>query len=344
MIFFDVTKTAGAKHRSGLTRVSGRLLAEFGSSAKAVQWRKCFAASGTREAIKFSERDWVLTAELFSEPERPGFWQFLRQKPCRLAAIFHDAIPIKWPDITWPQSVARHPEYMKMLGFFDVVWAVSETSKAELLDWWRWIGLEVFPPVEVLPLGADFRQEARSTGTSQNHPALLCVGILEPRKNQSFLLDACAALWSEGLKFDLHLVGRMNPHFAGPILDKIKNLKKRFDGLHYHGPVDDEKLDLIYRNSRAAVFPSLAEGCGLPVIESLWKGLPCIASDLPTIRENASAGGCFLLPVNDQKAWEKGLKNVLTDVDFVRRLSVEAQARPLPTWAEAASILKAELL
>src|SRR3954464_8696487 len=155
MIFFDVTKAATAKHRSGLVRVGTKLAQYFGLAAAGVVWPEW------DRAVK--RGDWFLTAELFSEAERPGLTAFLNARSCRFAAIFHDAIPLKYPHITWPQSVARHPGYVKLLSRFDRVWAVSETSRRDLIEFWRWQGVEKMPPVNVLALGADFNAQPRVT-------------------------------------------------------------------------------------------------------------------------------------------------------------------------------------
>src|ERR1051326_2851569 len=100
MIFLDVTKAASSRHRSGLVRVGGRLAENFGLAAHQIVWPKW------DRAVK--RGDWFLTPELVAENERPGFSAFLEERPCRFAAIFHDAIPLKHPHITWPHSVARH--------------------------------------------------------------------------------------------------------------------------------------------------------------------------------------------------------------------------------------------
>ena len=131
MIYFDVTKMGAAKHRSGLMRVSGRLRDELGARVQDVVWRERAwqRADGNGQArVGLKPEDWVLTAELFCEAERPGLWEFLRAKPCRVAATFNDAIPISHPHITWPQSVSRHPEYMKMLAAFDRVAAAEQAG------------------------------------------------------------------------------------------------------------------------------------------------------------------------------------------------------------------------
>jgi glycosyltransferase involved in cell wall biosynthesis len=337
MIFFDTTRTGAAGHRSGLTRVSARLRDELGARAAAVTWNET--------ATRARPGDWFLTTELFSEEERPGFTAFLAARPCRLAAVFHDAIPLKHPHITWPQSVARHPGYMKLLAQFDRVWAVSAASRAELLGYWRWAGVEQPPPVEVLALGADFNRQPRITSRPTPHASrLLSVGILEPRKNQALLLEACADLWAAGLAFELHLVGRVNPHFGRPLVARLRDLQRTHRAvLHFHEAADDATLAQLYATARAAVFPTIAEGCGLPLLEALWQGVPCVCSDLPVLRENADAGGCLPVATGDRAAWRDVLRRIVTDDTLVARLTAEATARPLPTWRAAADTLAAAL-
>jgi glycosyltransferase involved in cell wall biosynthesis len=346
MIHFDITKAGGSRHRSGLTRMSERLRAELGGAA---------AAGGWKEAQRRAKAgDWFVTAEQFSAAERPGFEEFLRARPCRMAAIFADAIPLKFPEITWPQSVARHPHYMKLLADFDRVWAISAASRDELLGYWQWLGLERTPPVEVLPLGADFDGTPRVTAPrgraakchlldDSGAAALLTVGIVEPRKNQTLLLDVCEALWEERLRFELHVVGRVNPHFGKPVAARMKAMRRRFPGLRFHEAARDAELAALYAGARAAVCPTIAEGCGLPLLEALWHGVPCVCSDLPVLRENADGGGCVPVKVNDAAAWKEALRRVLTDDAWHARLAAEARTRALPTWAEAAERLRTGL-
>ncbi len=339
MIYFDVTKAGASGHRSGLMRVSARMAEGLGAAATEVRW------PGWNRQVR--PDDWFFTGELFSDEERPGFSDFLVAHPCRLAAIFHDAIPLKHPHITWPRSVARHPGYMKSLARFDRVWAVSEASRAELIGFWRWQGVEKMPPVEVLALGADFNAAPRVTINSPppaGDPQLLCVGIVEPRKNQAFLLDVCEALWTAGQRFELHVVGRVNPHFGRPIAARIASLAKKFPGLHFHEAASDTAVAQLYATARATVFPTLTEGCGLPLLESLWMGVPCVCSDLPVLRENADGGGCVPVALNDRAAWGDALRRILTDDAFHARLAQESMTRSLPTWSAAAEAIRQGLV
>ena len=346
MIYFDVTNAGRSGHRSGLQRVSTRLRAALGPAATEVIWDEGLREFRKRDRVSFSPGDWLLTSEVFSEDERPGLGELIRSGRARTAAIFHDAIPLKFPHITWPQSVARHPGYLKLLAAFDRVWAVSEVSRTELTGFWQWQGLERTPPVSVLALGADFNGAARMTSRAPPPPVprLLCVGILEPRKNQLLLLDVCEELWGEGLRFELQLVGRVNPHFGRPIVARIESLRKRFAHLRHDETAGDDALVQLYASARASVFPTLAEGCGLPLLESLWQGVPCVCSDLPVLRENAGGGGCLEVAVNDRAAWKDALRRLLTDEALHARLAGEAVSRALPTWSAAAATLRAALI
>lgn len=343
MIYFDVTKMHAARQKSGLTRVSSRLLAEMRDAVVPVAWRK-----GRFETVEAKERvvifhasDWLLTVELFSGAERPGFREFIARPPCRLAAVFPDAIPLTHPHITWPHSVQRHPDYMKLLAGFDRVWGISRAVERDLKGFWTWQGVAVRAQTGAVELGSDFDGSPRASVAAPvpARGSFLCVGIIEPRKNQMFLLDAAEALWRAGADFDLHIVGRVNPHFGEPIVKRIKALAKRERRMHLHLAANDAKLRELYANASAVAFPTIAEGCGLPVIEALWRGVPCVCSDLPVLRENADHGGCVVAKTNDLGDWTAKLGALLSDASLQRRLRAEAVSRPLPTWKQTAEAL-----
>ena len=330
MIYYDVTKSAKSRHASGLMRVNRRLATELDAKITPVVWGKWDPAEARPD-------DWYFTTEVFDIEKRPGFDAFLRNPSCRLAALFPDAIPLQHPRITWPHSVARHPRYMHALSRFDHVFAISAAVKNDLAGFWKWQGNRTDTKISVLPLGADFDGSARRPSPdSVLGPKLVCVGIVEPRKNQSFLLDVAERLWAEGLSFELDIVGRVNPHFGAPIAERMRNLAQSNPQLRFHEAASDQKFSELLESARAVVFPTIAEGCGLPVLESLWRGLPCVCSDLPVLRENTNEGGCVSLPINDLAAWREGLKQVLLDDVHWKQLTQTAAARSLPTWKQSA--------
>jgi glycosyltransferase involved in cell wall biosynthesis len=367
MIYFDVTNAHRSRHKSGLLRVSARLLSELGAKATPVVWRhrqwfkaadipkggawRLWLKPGLRPLpVQFGVADWLFTPEVFAPDERPGFAESFVRKEVRKAVLFHDAIPLKFPHITWPRSVARHAPYMGMLAEFDHVFAVSQASAEEIGGFWRWQGRlnlpKAPPPVTVLPLGADFNGQSRRIRTrseARPPPVVLCTGILEPRKNQVFLIEVCEALWSTALLFELHFVGRVNPHFGRPVLAAIQAARRRGRPIHHHHGLDDDGLSALYARTRVTAFPTMAEGCGLPLLESLWQGVPCLCSDLPVLRENADCGGCVSLPLDQPESWQETLRSLLTTDMAWGRLAQQAGTRPLPTWHATQEALRSAL-
>jgi glycosyltransferase involved in cell wall biosynthesis len=353
MIYYDVTKMRDPRQKSGLARVSGRLRQELADQASLVVWKngEFIAATDRAERIVFQPDDWLLTVELFGEEERPGFAAWLARRECRRAAVFHDAIPVRWPHITWPQSVRRHPGYMKMLAEFECVLAVSEASRRDLEGFWRWQDAKPQGRTGVIALGADFDGSAwvnpgveSRPGGDRARPSVLCVGILEPRKNQVLLLEVCEGLWAAGLDFDLHFVGRVNPHFGKPVEKKIRRAAKKEHRLYFHEAASDAILARLYATTQVAAFPTLAEGCGLPVLEALWHGVPCLCSDLPALRENADDGGCVIARVNDTGDWSAQLRLLLTNPVLRNQLAEAARLRELPRWSDTARALRVALV
>lgn len=60
-------------------------------------------------------------------------------------AVFHDAIALKFPELTPAKTVARFPSYLRELLAFDGIAANSEDSRATLLSYWDWLGIPHHP-------------------------------------------------------------------------------------------------------------------------------------------------------------------------------------------------------
>lgn len=345
MLFFDVTKVAGHSHRSGIVRVSQQLRHELARTARQgvteVAWSNrlgTFVGATTGVAVVPLHSDWLLTPELFSENERPGLTEWLLRRPCRTAALYHDSIPLQYPEFTWPHSVSRHPHYLKMLSFFDLVIAVSNASAREVWSYWDWLGVRT-PEVVSVVLGADGANRQRNLSPDPRHAerrAVAMIGIVEPRKNQGAVLDAAEALWAENLGFSLVFAGRVNPHFGRPIAARIRALQRAGLPVRHATDLDDRGIAALLASARFTVLPSFAEGCGLPVLESLWAGVPAVCAAIPALVEIAAAGGCRLVPPGDTNALTQAMRELLIDDGLITRLAAEACASKLTTWADTA--------
>ena len=348
-IYWDATKTGNPRYpASGMKQVANRLFAELEATCwdiRQVYWHKRaqhFFDSKTKMPIL--EEAPLITPEIFSESGRQGILDWLKQYKGHKIAIFYDAIPLRFPEITWPQSVARHPEYMKMLGtHFDQVLSISEASQEELHNYWNWLELKNRPITQPLQLGADLHFQLRYTNLDKEVKPpwqLIMVGILEPRKNHLLAIEACEKLHAEGIHLHLHIAGRLNPHFGDPIHERIMDAQRKGLPITWHKSPEKNFVLKLYRTSHLCLFPSMAEGCGLPVLESLWMGTPVLAANIPSVLENANYGGVQLFEGNQGNDFENKLRNLLKVPSSLQTLTQQAQQAKLPVWRNTARQLR----
>jgi glycosyltransferase involved in cell wall biosynthesis len=254
-------------------------------------------------------------------------------------ALFHDALALQFPEFTPRSTVARFPGYLRELLAFDGVAAVSEASRDSLVDYWRWLGVARTPPVVALSLGIDPPPGGAAETPPGGVPVVLCVGSIEGRKNHAALLDACESLWSRGVRFELHLVGMANTETGAPALERLGRLQAAGRPLRHDGPVDDAALEAAYRGCAFTVYPSLAEGFGLPVAESLARGKPCICRTSGALGEIARGGGCEGLGAADPPDIAAAIARLLQSPSDRAALADAARGRTFKTWATYASEL-----
>lgn len=340
-ILYDVTKASRQRQKSGIARVSSCLRRELkallGDSLVEVVWdekNKAFRRREKSTDLQLDANDVLLTCELFCEYERRGIERFLQESPCLSYAIFHDAIPLQHPEFTWPHSVQRHPSYMKMLALFSGVFAVSSHSAILLEEYWEWLDLKKTPSVRSIQLGADgvFKEPSNPKRENNDRIQLLTLAILEKRKGQDLAFEAAKKIWDEGMDFDYHFVGRTNPYFGKEIERSLRKSAKCGYAVQLHGQLKDEELRDLFAKTDLVVLSSLAEGCGLPVLEALWKGVPTLSSSLHSVRENARFGGCQLFETGDFGALTSGLRELISDREKLRNLTNSIQTDTLPRW------------
>jgi glycosyltransferase involved in cell wall biosynthesis len=195
------------------------------------------------------------------------------------------------------------------------------------------------PELVAIPLGSD-AVSPPPIRANEGVPIVLCVGTLEGRKNHVALLEACAELWRRGSVFELHLIGAAHAQTGAVARDRVRQLQAEGRPLRYDGPVDDAALAAAYAACSFTVYPSLLEGFGLPVLESLAHARPCICSAhgalgesaRGALGESARGGGCIALERVDAPSLRDAIARLLVSPAERVRLAAEASARPHRTW------------
>ena len=140
---------------------------------------------------------------------------------------------------------------------------------------------------------------------------LLTVGRLEPRKNHIGLLRAYRTL--KGPRPKLVIVGQRDFGYSGVYeFIRANNLEEDVLILEH---VTDKVLPAIYNNALAFVFPSWAEGFGLPVLEAMASGIPVITSDSTALAEIAG-GAAILVEPGDSDSMARAMECVIASSEM----------------------------
>jgi glycosyltransferase involved in cell wall biosynthesis len=319
--------------------VSGQRGAQWPLSARV----RSFARRGLgRVPARLPENTGLLVPEVFSPEVARALPALFAQVHGPRVAVFHDAIALRFPELTPSKTVARFPPYLLELLAFDGIAAVSADSRDALFEYWKWLGVARHPSVRAIPLGVEFRPPNPADTTSPPaHPVVLAVGSIEGRKNHAALLEACELLWSRGAQFSLHLIGLAHPETGAAAVARMRALQAEGRPLRYDGPVSDEAVDAAFAACTFSIYPSLAEGFGLPVMESLAHGKPCLCSAHGALGESARGGGCVALEDVAAPALAAAMARLLASPAEVAALTAAARARRFRTWADYAADLTA---
>jgi len=262
----------------------------------------------------------------------------------KIAAIFYDAIAVLSPDlIKDPQYRDSHLYYMKSLSECDVVIPISEHSAADLQIIWE--KNQIKGTVKTILLPGSFKPERpRKTSLDNANHIILCVSTVEPRKNHLRLLDAFCSYKDRNprSKSRLVLVGNRCAG-AEDLAAKVQAVVSKRKDIEWRGVVSDEELHKLYSESIFTVYPSEIEGFGLPIVESLWHGIPCICHQEGVMAEIAKGGGCLTADVCNIESLASAIGKLDTDKNLRLNLFNQARDREIKTWEQYAQEFLATL-
>ena len=166
---------------------------------------------------------------------------------------------------------------------------------------------------------------------------VLSVGSHEPRKNHLAILFAAEMLWREGPAFQLVFIGGSG--WGDEFPEAAADLKAAGRKVDVRKGVSDSELSSTLSSALFTVFPSLHEGYGLPVAESMAHGTPVITSNFGSMAEIASDGGALTIDPRSDVALTDAMRTLLTDHSEIERLRIEIANRPRRDWSEYATEL-----
>ncbi len=204
-----------------------------------------------------------------------------------IGLVVYDIIPLMHPEFFPSAIVKRFNSWFKeAIEHVDFFICISETVQNQAQGYLQ----QNYPDSRAHGRVSFFRLGCTLDNISDNvlrkdiSHGYIAVGTIEARKNHQYLLDAFDLVWQQCPEARLCIIGKIG-WLSERVMDRIQKhplFKKNFFIFHN---VSDTELDYYYKHAKALIWPSLAEGFGLPIIEALHQGLPVLASDIPIHRE-----------------------------------------------------------
>ncbi len=258
----------------------------------------------------------------------------------RLVGVAHDAIPVVSADMVPSEDSSKFVRYLTSVKFAARMAGVSAAATAEMNGFVRALATQGLPGPQVVEVALGSPSTAAfsvKSPSGDGDPMVLVVGSHEPRKNHLAILHSAEILWREGLRFSLLFIGGSGWGDEFPRRTAALQLVGR--PLQVRRAVPEAELERAYSSAAFTVFPSLHEGFGLPVAESLLHGTPVITSNFGSTAEIGGQGGTLLIDPRDHPSLTNAMRILLTDPVVLERLRAEIAARPERTWQDYADEL-----
>ena len=266
--------------------------------------------------------------------ENPRYAWALRRFGARPIFVISDLIPITHPEYCRPGERERHLMRMRVaLSTGTGIVTISQDTLDVLQRFCTDEELKM-PPAVASPLAPGL-PDIESGPRPIARPYFVIIGTIEPRKNHWLLLQ----LWRQMVE----TMGNAAPRLVvigqrGWECENVVDLLERcaqLKGVVIERPYcSDAELITWLHHAQALLFPSFAEGYGMPLTEALSIGVPVIASDLPVFRETSGDVPEYANPL-DGRRWRELIVEYARPDSVLREAQLARMAAFRPTtWPQ----------
>lgn len=261
----------------------------------------------------------------------------LKRRGALFIPLVHDLIPLEFPEYSRAQEPPRHLKRIEtVVSHADAVITPSDAVRQSLLPYFQQAGRPDVP-IWPVPLGVHPRamETAELPPTASDRPYFICLGTIEARKNHLLLLNIWRRLVEKhGQNAPrLILIGKRGWENE-QVIDMLERAPALQGVVEEHNALPDAEVVQLLTGAQALLFPSFAEGFGLPLAEAIALGTPALCSDLPVFRETGGDAVTYLDPL-DGPAWTAAIEALSQ-----ARPAHSAAARParILSWQNSAAL------
>lgn len=237
-----------------------------------------------------------IQSHLTAERSRLGF---------RLIQIVYDLIICLNPQLHHPSLFQQYTQHMfEAASASDIMLPISESSKRDLKLFCDRLNIPM-PATQVLRLGDELESEkSRHTTKPDERIAasfVACIGTIEIRKNHSLLYSVYKLAAERNVELPQLVIVGSRGWLSGDLQYLIEHDPAMKEKILILDNVNDNGLAWVYQNCDYTVYPSMYEGWGLPVAESLAYGKVCLASNSSSVPEIAGELLDYFSPYNPEE-------------------------------------------
>ena len=223
----------------------------------------------------------------------------------KIAFLVHDTIPLDYPQYQRACTVETFRVLLsRAADNADLLIANSQQTARDIAR-----HCPSAPPVVVAHLGVQIpRCGTPPEGPWNKDNYFVTLGTIEPRKNHALLLDVWQDLGDDAP--DLLIIGSRGWENR----ETLARLDAKPPHIHVLSGLNDDQVFGLMKNARALLFPSHAEGFGLPPVEAAALGLPVIVHELPIYHEVLGDKAIYA-DIGDRYLWRQYIERLAQSGD-----------------------------
>lgn len=286
----------------------------------------------------FGKNDVYITMGLdWDQKNYEQLYEIKKATGFKVITFCYDLIPVLFPHYCVGDVAAKFAKYFVSLAWIsDHVFCISRNTQKDFIKLLNDLG-SIIPSSSVVNLGCnivnyDENKLSPEITSITNKKYILYVSTMDRRKNHEVIYRALTRIADDGGCIPSVVFAGMHGWGITDLMKDIE-LDPRTKGfIKILNNVNDDELIALYKNAQFTVYPSLYEGWGLPVAESLAHGKYCLSSNSSSLPEVGSNLIEYLDPY-DVSGWARRLEELTKNKDFILKMEklIQKTYKPI-TW------------